>query len=71
MSEQLKEEVMDKLTKVCVCTGTTRKTIKEAVKNGASSFDEVKSKTGAGSGSCNGNRCKSKIEGIINSLNNI
>lgn len=68
MEENIKADIMDKLTKVCVCKGISRKTIKDAVKNGADSFDKVKEKTGAGSGCCNASRCKYKIEEIIKSF---
>ncbi|KMT21629.1 (2Fe-2S)-binding protein [Clostridium cylindrosporum] len=69
MGDELREEVLDKLTKVCVCTGTSRRTIKEAVKKGALTFQDIKAKTGAGSGSCCGRKCREKIEQIISSLN--
>ncbi|WP_456008624.1 (2Fe-2S)-binding protein [Clostridium butyricum] len=35
------------------------------VKDGAKTFEEVKEATTAGSGCCNGGRCKSKIIEII------
>jgi bacterioferritin-associated ferredoxin len=54
-------EIMDKLTKVCLCTGISRKTIKNAIQNGAKTLEEVQKATGAGSGSCNGKRCTPKI----------
>ena len=39
--------------------------IVEAVKNGATSFEEVKEETGAGAGGCRGGRCKCNIELLI------
>ena len=57
----INEEIMDKLTKVCLCTGISRKAIKNAIKNGAKTIEEVQRATGAGSGSCNGKRCTPKI----------
>ena len=39
--------------------------IKEAIKNGANTIDEVSKTTGACTGSCHGFRCKSKIEDLI------
>ena len=41
-------------------------TIKEAIKNGANTIDEVSKTTGACTGSCHGFRCKSKIQNLIN-----
>ena len=62
MSESnINEEIMDKLTKVCLCTGISRKAIKNAIQNGAKTIEEVQNATGAGSGSCKGNRCTPKI----------
>ena len=50
---------------VCLCRGVSEEKIVEAVKNGATSFEEVKEETGAGAGGCRGGRCKGKIELII------
>ena len=36
------------MSKVCLCKGITEEQIIEAIKNGATSFEEVKEKTGAG-----------------------
>ncbi|KNF08130.1 hypothetical protein CLPU_9c00260 [Gottschalkia purinilytica] len=58
-------DIMDKLTKVCICTGISRATIKKAIKNGAKTLQEVQKATGAGSGSCKGNRCTHKIEELL------
>lgn len=62
MSENnINEEIMDKLTKVCLCTGISRKSIKNAIKSGAATIEEVRKATGAGSGPCGGKRCTPKI----------
>ena len=50
------------MSKVCLCRGITEEQIVEAIKNGASSFEEVKEETGAGAGGCRGGRCKCNIE---------
>ena len=42
------------MSKVCLCRGITEEQIIEAVKNGATSFEEVKEETGAGAGGCRG-----------------
>ena len=52
MDNNLNEVVLDKLTKTCRCRAISRAKIKEAIKNGASTFEEVKEITGAGKGSC-------------------
>ena len=43
----------------------SRAKIKEYIKNGAHTVDEVSKDTGACTGSCHGFRCKSKIEDLI------
>lgn len=66
MSEQnIKPEIMDKLTKVCLCRGISRATIKDAIMKGAKSVEEVKEATRATTGSCNGRRCTPKIQALI------
>lgn len=53
--------IMDKMTKVCLCKGISRATIKKAIANGATTLQEVQKATGAGSGPCGGRRCTEKI----------
>lgn len=65
MEQNLKPEIMDKLTKVCICKGITRAAIKTAIRNGAKTVPEVQKATGAGSGSCGGRRCTEKIEQLL------
>lgn len=50
---------------ICHCMGVDRKTIEHAVSHGAFTIDDVKEKTGAGTGACGGERCLSKIQEII------
>lgn len=47
----LRPEIKDKLTKVCLCKGISRATIKQAIREGADTVAKVQQKTGAGSGS--------------------
>ena len=53
------------MSNVCLCRGVSEERIVEAVKNGATSFEEVKEETGAGAGGCRGGRYKCNIEMII------
>lgn len=53
------------MSKVCLCRGIDEETIVLAVKDGAKTYEEVKEKTGAGTGGCRGGRCRMKIEMII------
>ncbi|NEZ84476.1 (2Fe-2S)-binding protein, partial [Clostridium botulinum] len=42
--------------KVCICKNINRLTIKNAIKSGARTVEEVRKATGAGTGACKGNR---------------
>ena len=65
MDNNLNDAILDKLTKTCTCKSITRAKIKEAIKNGASTLEEVKKATGAGSGSCKGANCSYMINELI------
>ena len=65
MDNNLNEVVLDKLTKTCRCRVISRAKIKEAIKNGASTFEEVKEATGAGKGSCKGANCTYLINELL------
>ncbi|HEX9060745.1 MAG TPA: (2Fe-2S)-binding protein [Clostridia bacterium] len=64
--QNLNEEIMDKITRVCICKGIPRATMKKAIRNGAKTVVEVQRITGAGGGSCGGKRCTPKIEQLLN-----
>lgn len=61
----LNEQILDKLTKVCLCKAIPRSKIKAAIADGASTLEEVQKATGAGSGGCGGRRCTPKILELI------
>lgn len=65
MENNLNADILDKITKVCTCKSIPRTKIKEAIKNGAHTVDEVSKITGACTGSCHGFKCKSKIQSLI------
>lgn len=65
MSQNLNQDILDKITKTCVCKAVSRATIKNSIKNGASTLDDVIKNTGACTGGCKGFRCKDKIETLI------
>lgn len=66
--QELNQEIMDKMTKVCICKGIPRSTIKNAIRNGARTLAEVQKATGAGSGSCGGKRCTPKILELLEAM---
>lgn len=63
--EELNSEIMDKMTKVCICKGIPRSTMKKAIANGADTLQKVQQATGAGSGPCGGRRCTPKILDLL------
>ena len=65
MNNNLTVEILDKYTKICVCKAISRATIKNAIKNGASTLNEIKKVTSATTGSCKGCRCIPKIEELL------
>lgn len=65
MDNNLNQVTLDKLTKICTCKLITRAKIKEAIKNGATSLEEIQKATSAGSGSCKGSNCSSKISELL------
>lgn len=69
MDNNLNEAVLDKLTKTCTCKLITRAKIKEVIKNGPSTLEEVQKATGAGSGPCKGKGCSPRINQILEQFN--
>lgn len=65
MENNLNEAILDKLTKTCRCKLITRAKIKEVIRNGASTLEEVQKATGAGSGACKGSNCSPLIKDLI------
>jgi len=65
MAGQINEDIMDRLKKTCVCKGISRAVIKKAILDGAKTVEDVQRATGAGSGGCQGRRCNSKIQDVI------
>ena len=68
MEQNKNSEIMDKLTKVCICKGISRASIKKVIAGGAKTVQEVQKTTGAGSGSCGGRRCTEKIQQLLDEL---
>ncbi len=65
MSDERENEIIDKITKVCICKGIPRSKIKGAIQDGCTTLKEVQQATGAGSGSCSGRRCGPKIIEVL------
>lgn len=67
MENNASKEIMDKLTKTCICKSISRAVIKNAIKKGAKTVEDVQKITGAGSGGCKGRRCTPKIQMLLDS----
>lgn len=59
------EMIKDKLTKICLCRGITKATIKNCIKEGSTTLEDIKKNTGAMNGGCRGVRCREKIMEIL------
>ncbi|HWT26405.1 MAG TPA: (2Fe-2S)-binding protein [Mobilitalea sp.] len=70
MEQDINSEILDRMTKVCICKGIPRSTMKKAIKEGASTLAEVQKATGAGSGPCGGRRCTPKIQQLLEDYRN-
>lgn len=65
MENNLTQEILDKLTKTCPCKVIPRSKIKDAIKAGAHTVEEVSKVTGACTGGCKGFRCTPLIKDLI------
>ena len=61
-------QILDKLTKVCICKAIPRSTIKKSILNGADTVAKVHEDVGSGSGSCGGKRCSEKIKELLDTV---
>jgi bacterioferritin-associated ferredoxin len=69
--KQFEIDIMDKLTKVCICKAIPKSTIKKAINEGASTVKDVNRITGSGSGGCGGRRCSIKINDLLEEYKNL
>ena len=58
-------EIIDKMTKVCLCKGVSRLTIRKAIEDGADTVEKVWKATNTGNGGCKGRRCGEKIKALL------
>lgn len=65
MSDDLNPELLDKLTKVCLCKAINKASIKKTIASGADTLEKVQKASGAGSGPCGGKRCTPKILSLL------
>ncbi|MFV0465529.1 MAG: (2Fe-2S)-binding protein [Lachnospiraceae bacterium] len=63
--EDQQQLIIDKMTKVCICKAIPRSKMKQVIRDGAHTLEEVRKATGAGSGPCGGRRCTPKILALL------
>jgi len=68
MSDGINQEILDKLTKVCLCKAISKASIKKTIASGADSLEKVQKASGAGSGACGGKRCGPKILSLLEEI---
>ena len=59
------KEIIEGLKPVCICKGIKKKVFLEKIKAGLTTVKELQKATGAGSGSCKGERCTPRILGCL------
>ena len=64
-SEDIKRQWLQQNETICICKGIPRTRLREAIKKGASSLEEVNRVVGSGRGDCQGERCGPKIEKLL------
>jgi bacterioferritin-associated ferredoxin len=59
------QDIIEGLKPVCICKGIRMRVFLERIKDGLTTVEELKKATGAGSGSCRGERCTPRIREIL------
>ncbi len=59
------QAIIDGLKTICYCKGIPKKVFLRHIAAGASTVEDLKALTGAGSGACLGRRCTSRIEDLL------
>ncbi|MGL4362539.1 MAG: (2Fe-2S)-binding protein [Cellulosilyticaceae bacterium] len=67
---EIPQEIKDKLEKICICRGTTTATVKDAIRGGITTYDELVKATGVTTGGCKGSRCKNKVQTLLEGFQN-
>ena len=59
------QEIIDGLKPICLCKGIRKSAFQKHIKAGLKTVDELKKATGAGTGSCKGERCTPRIQELL------
>ncbi len=61
-------EIIEGLRPVCICKGIRKRVFIEKIRAGCRTVEELRKATGAGSGSCKGERCTPRIRELLKEL---
>jgi NAD(P)H-nitrite reductase large subunit len=61
-------QIIEGLKPICQCNGIKRRTFLKHIDAGIDTLKGLQDATGAGSGSCRGKRCTSRIRDLLKSL---
>jgi bacterioferritin-associated ferredoxin len=64
-STKKEQDIIESLKPVCICKGIKARVFQERIKAGLTTVEELKKATGAGCGSCKGERCTPRIREIL------
>ena len=64
-STKKEQDIIESLNPVCICKGIKARVFQERIKAGLTTVEELKKATGAGCGSCKGERCTPRIREIL------
>lgn len=59
------QEIIEGLKPVCICKGIKARVFQGRIREGLTTVEELKKATGAGSGSCKGERCTPRIRELL------
>jgi len=59
------EEILARMKPGCICKGIKLHLIIKAIEDGATSFEQIATITGIGSGSCDSKRCRQKVTALL------
>ena len=65
MTRDQEEIIRERMKPGCICKGIKLHTIRQAIEEGADSYEAIARKTGIGGGSCESKRCAEKIEQLL------
>lgn len=62
------QEILDRLKPICLCQGIRKAVFLKHIAAGITTVAELKKATGAGNGSCEGERCTGRITDMLTNI---